>query len=151
MVLKFKWTNWHKKLNFYTKKSIFITCNWSCWQFKPIARAVADVTRVIRVDRWQFINIKSTAVTNADEGWVMTAAPVSCKTHFTQSSAIWHGRMSSTEPSRIPSTTVILLNTSISHLSSSLSTKTVPAKQFGSVTIAIKKNPLVCHSSAAII
>ena len=127
------------------------TCSWSCWLFKPIGRAVAVITRVIWVDSWQFINIKSTAVANTDEGWVLTAPPVSCKTHFTQNSAIWHGGMSSTEPTRTRRTTVTLINTSISHLSSCLPTKTVPAKQFGSV-IAIPQNTLVkCHCSIGII
>ena len=125
---------------------------YTCWQSKPIARAVAVVTLiVIRDDRWQFINVKSTAVANADEGWVLTAPLVSCKTHFTQNSTIWHGRMSSTEPSRMPRTTVMLLNTCVSHLSSSLSTKTVPAKKFGSVITIHQNTTVVCHCSRAII
>ena len=145
------WTNYQYNEFLCIDEELNIrTCSWSCWQFKPIARAVAEITWVIRVDRWQFINVKSIAVANTDKGWVMAAPPVSCKTHFTHNSAIWHGGMSSTEPSRIPRTTVTLLNTSISHPSSSLSSKAVPAKQIGSV-IAIRKNPLVCHSSAAII
>ena len=135
----------------------------SCWQFKAIARAVAGATKriimtiiiimmmiIVMDERWQLVNVKSIAVANTDEGWVMTAAPVSCKTHFTQNSTIWHGGMSSTEPSGIASTTVTHRNTSIRHLSSSLSAKTVPAKQFGFTTI-IKNTMVVCHSSAGLV
>ena len=137
---KMKANKWTLKIKMLNEEVSIYTRSRSCWQLKPIARAVAVVTLiVIRDDRWQFINVKSIAVANSNEGWVMAAAPVSCKTHFTQNSAIWHGRMSSTEPSRIPSTTVTYRNTSISHLSSTLSTKTVPAKQFSSV-IAIHQN-----------
>ena len=138
------------------------TCSRSCWQFRPIARTVAEVTSIIIImiviiviiimgERWQLINVKSTAVSNTDKGWVITAAPVSCKTHFTQNSAIWHGRMSSTQPSWIPYTTVTHLNTCISHLSSSLSTKTVPAKQLVTIIAIIKNTMAVCHSSAGLI
>ena len=143
-------------------KQISLTCSWTCWQFKSIARAVAEGTFIMIViiiiiitiiiikiiiiisqeGRWQLINVKSIAVANTDEGWAITAPLVSCKTHFTQNSAIWHWRMSSTEPSRNQRTTVTLLNTCLSHLSSSCSTKTVPASQFSSVS-AIRQNTMV--------
>ena len=99
--------------------------------------------------RWRLksVNAEPSTVADADVSWIMTAAAKVPKTHFTLNNPISHGRMGSIKPAWRLCTTMIHVDTRLSHLTSSFSTESVPARY---LVIAEKGNTSVVICSCTV-
>ena len=95
------------------------------------------------------VNVEASTVTDSDVSPKRTTAPVIPETHSSLHSPLVYCRVTSIEPTRVPCATTIPINTSLCHMISNFSTKSVPVGRQHTITLISRS--MICFRSAGLV